>query len=34
MRFHLTDMLSKENGKKNTHKWMRKDILMNQFKLN
>ena len=28
MRFNLTDMLYKENGKKNTYRWMRKDLLI------
>ena len=28
MRFNHTDMLYKENGKKNTYKWMRKNLLL------
>ena len=29
MMFNPTDMLLKENRKKNTYKWMRKDLLIN-----
>ena len=32
MRFNLTGMLYKENGKRNTYKWIRKKLLMNKYK--
>ena len=31
MGFNQTDMLCKENGKKNTYKWTRKKLLLNIF---
>ncbi len=33
MRFYQKDMLYKENGKKNRYKWMRNDLLINEFTL-
>ena len=33
MRFYQTDMLYKENGKNNRYKWMRNDLLINEFTL-
>ena len=29
MKFNPTGMLNKENGKKNTYKWRKKDLLVN-----
>ena len=34
MGFNQTDMLYEENGKKNTYKWMRKDLSINEFHIN
>ena len=34
MKFNPTAMLYNENGKKNTFKWVGKDLLINSFHLN